>query len=505
MRTLIRGACVLTLDPARPVIPDGAVLVEGDRIVGVDTCEALRRSPGIEQEWGTDDTWVLPGFVNAHYHHDRVFSMGVPDAPLELWLLRGSGLEAPAPEVEEEFNYLNTLVSAIQLVRSGVTLTMDMAWPADHRPVIQAYLDLGLDLIYAPALRSQNGYVYGPDEEFLALLPAELRQRVAGQGLGLTGVYKSADPYFETWAELDAEFGDRIQLVVAPDGPEWCSAGELRLAARRAAAAGACLHLHNSESPLERQWALQTRRQTMTGYLAEIGFLGPSVSCGHGVWYSDRDVELLAAQGVVTVHNPSSNLRLGSGIAPVAAYLEAGMTVALGTDGQGLTERSNFLDEMRLAAYLQRIPSAVFPPRDPWSRGLPARTVFEMATVNGARAFRREGIGRLQPGYRADLLLLNAERLGTPYLWPGHDPYAAVLQKAEPDHVDMVISRGRVLLDGGRIVTVDEARVTRELQALYQAIWQKQDGGRQALVRELEPFCFRFFQPWQELPTPTRW
>jgi 5-methylthioadenosine/S-adenosylhomocysteine deaminase len=505
MRTLIHGAKVLTLDPERPVIPEGAVLVEGDRIVGVDTYEMLRRSPGIEQEWGTDDTWVLPGFVNAHYHHDRTFSMGLLDSPLELWLLRGSGLDAPDPEVEEEFNYLNTLVSAIQLVRSGVTLTMDMAWPANHRPVIQAYLDLGLDLIYAPVLRSQNGYVYGSDEEFLATLPAELRQRVAGQGFGLTGIYKSADPYFETWAELNAEFGDRIQLVIAPDGPEWCSETELRQAAQRAAADGACLHLHNTESPLECQWALRTRQQTMTEYLAEIGFLGPNVSSGHGVWYSERDIELLVAHGVVTVHNPSSNLRLGNGIAPVSAYMAAGMTVALGTDGQGLTERSNFLEEMRLAAYLQRIPSAVFPARDPWAPGLPARTVFEMATINGAKAFGRENIGQLKTGYRADLVLLNAKRLAMPYLWPGHDPYAMVLQKAEPDHIDTVISRGRVLLDAGQILTVHEANVTKRLQALYEAIWKKQDGKRQALLRELEPFFFQFFQPWHKQPTPTRW
>jgi cytosine/adenosine deaminase-related metal-dependent hydrolase len=243
----------------------------------------------------------------------------------------------------------------------------------------------------------------------------------------------------------------------------------------------------------------------MTEYLAEIGFLGPNVSCGHGVWYSDHDVELLAASGVTTVHNPSSNLRLASGIAPVSAYLDAGMTVALGTDGQGLTERSSFLDEMRLAAYLQRIPSAVFPARDPWLRGLTARTVFEMATVNGARAFQREGIGRVKPGYRADLLLLNANRLGTPYLWPGHDPYSMVLQKAEPDHFDMVISRGKVLLRGGQIGTVDEARVTQRLLSLYKTIWEKQGGKRQALIRELEPFFYKFFQPWQELPTPTRW
>ncbi len=505
MRTLIRGARVLTLDPERPVILDGAVLVEGDQIIGVDTCEALRQSAGIERELGNDDTWVFPGFVNAHYHHDRVFSMGLPDVPLELWLLRASGLDGPAPEFEDEFNYLNTLVSAIQLVRSGVTMTMDMAWPANHTPVIQAYLDLGLDLIYAPVLRSQNGYVYGSDEEFLAMLPTELRHRVEDQGLGLTGVYNSGDTYFKTRDELLAKFGDRIQLVIAPDGPEWCTEAELRLAAQTAAAEGACLHLHNSESPLERQWALQTRGRTMTEYLAEIGFLGPNVSCGHGVWYGEHDLELLASHGVVTVHNPSSNLRLGNGFAPVSAYQAAGMIVALGTDGQGLTERSNFLDEMRLAAYIQRTPSAVFPARDPWSRGLSARTVFEMATVNGARAFRRQGIGRLQPGYRADMVLLNSKRLATPYLWPGHDPYAAVLQKAEPDHIDMVISRGRVLLDAGKIVTVDEAVLTQKLQSLYQTIWEKHDDQRQALIRELEPYFFRFFQPWQQLSTPTRW
>jgi 5-methylthioadenosine/S-adenosylhomocysteine deaminase len=185
------------------------------------------------------------------------------------------------------------------------------------------------------------------------------------------------------------------------------------------------------------------------------------------------------------------------------------MTIALGTDGEGLTDRSSFLDEMRLAAYLQRIPSAVFPAPDPWTRGLSAGTVFEMATVNGAKAFRREGIGRLKSGYRADMLLLNAQRMAEPYLWPGHDPYAAVLQKAQPDHFDMVIGRGRVLLDKGRIATVDEETVTRKLQSIYDTIWKKQDGQRQGLVRELEPYFFAFFKPWQKepmaFPTPARW
>lgn len=189
MRTLIRGSQVLTMDPGRMAIQNGAVLMEGERIVAVDTWDALRNSPGIEHEWGDDNTWILPGFVCAHYHHDRVFSMGSVDAPLELWLLMASGLDAPPPELEDEYNYLNTLISAIQLVRSGVTTTMDMAWPNKHNPVVQAYLDLGLDLIYAPAMRSQDGYVYESDEKFIATLPQDLRKRIDGQGLGLTGIY----------------------------------------------------------------------------------------------------------------------------------------------------------------------------------------------------------------------------------------------------------------------------------------------------------------------------
>lgn len=112
MRTLIRDSHVLTLDPRQSAIANGGVLIEGERIIAVDTVDALTKSPGIERELGTDDTWIMPGFVNAHYHHDRVFSMGSVDCPLELWLLRGSGLDGPSPEEADNFNYLNTMVSA---------------------------------------------------------------------------------------------------------------------------------------------------------------------------------------------------------------------------------------------------------------------------------------------------------------------------------------------------------------------------------------------------------
>lgn len=498
MSILLRGAQVLTLDPQMPVLKDGAVLIEGKFISAIASYDTLRRTDGIEQELGDASAWIMPGFVNAHYHNWRTFSMGATaDAPLELFLLHLSGLEFP-PEITAEFAYFNTLVSAIQLVRSGVTLTLDMSASLQHPDIIRAYLDLGLDLVYAPTTRTQLGYVYTDDETFLGTLPISLRQQIAGKGLGLTGSYQRPEAYWQMWLELQAEFGDRIQLILAPDGPEWCSEAELKLWCERAQQQQTCLHLHNSESPMEMQWALKTRQQTMTEYLAEIGFLSANVSCGHGVWYSDHDIEWMVQSGATTVHCPSSNLRLANGIAPVADYLAAGMNVALGTDGQGLADDSDFLTEMRLAALLQRTPGL-------HSKGLQPWTVFEMATVNGARAFQRQQMGALKPGNLANLVVLDAQQMGYPYLWQGYDPYQAVLQRAQPADVKTVISRGRVILQDGKITTVDEAAVVSQLRSLYDVLWKAQTGERRQLITALEPYVRQFFEQWHDLGVPPRY
>lgn len=497
-RYLVRAAKVLTLDPQQPVIDDGAVLVTGASITRVGRYADLKSAAPGARELGGPSFWLLPGFVNAHYHNWRTFSMGAtPDGPLERFMLRMSGFEIPT-ELEAEFSRLNTLVSAIQLVRSGVACTMDMPLTAQHRPILDAYRALGLDLIYAPTIRTQLGYVYADDDAFLATLPATLRSRIHGRGLGLTGGYLDPETYWRDWQALKAEFGADIQFVIAPDGPEWCSEAQLRQWRTRAEAEGACLHLHNSESPMEMQWAVQTRGQTMTEYLGAIGFLGPMVSCGHGVWYSQHDTDLLARAGATTVHCPSSNLRLSNGIAPVADYLAGGMNVAIGTDGQGFSDTSDYLEELRLADLLQRTPG-------PATRALPAQRLLHMATTGGARAFGRSDTGPLVAGNVAHLTLLDAKAMTHPYAWPGHDPHAVVLQRARAAHVDTVISRGRVLLEGGRITTVDESAVETALGALYEAIWKAQSHERRALLDELEPHVMTFYDGWTQTGLPARY
>ncbi len=497
-RFLVRAAKVLTLDPRQPVIDDGAVLVAGESITHVGPYAELRDAAAGACEIGGPSFWLMPGFVNAHYHNWRTFSMGAtPDGPLERFMLHMSGFEIPAA-LEAEFSYLNTLVSAIQLVRSGVACTMDMPLTANHRPILDAYEALGIDLIYAPTIRTQLGYVYADDDSFLATLPADLRARVDGRGLGLTGGYLDPEQYWREWLELKAERGARVQFVIAPDGPEWCSEEQLKSWRVRADREGACLHLHNSESPMEMQWALTTRGQTMTEYLAGIGFLGPMVSCGHGVWYSQHDIELLAAAGATTVHCPSSNLRLSNGIAPAADYLAGGMNVAIGTDGQGFSDTSDYLEELRLVDLLQRTPG-------PATRALPARTILQMATSNGARAFGRTGTGSLAAGNTANLTLLDAGAMTRPYAWPGHDPHATILQRARAAHVDTVVSRGRILLEGGRIVTLDEDEAEQRLRALYEAIWAAQSPERRTILDALEPHVMGFYDAWAGTDLPPRY
>jgi len=177
---LIRGAIVISGVPGEAPLRDAAVLVEAERIAAVGPWTTMRSAAPAARVLGGEGHWVLPAFVNAHYHNWRTFSMGAtPDLPLEPFMLRASGFEVP-PDLEAEFSRLNTLVSAIQLVRSGVALTIDMPLSSNHRPVLDAYRMLGLDVVYAPTLRTQNGFVYDDDARFLASLPMELRARIEG-------------------------------------------------------------------------------------------------------------------------------------------------------------------------------------------------------------------------------------------------------------------------------------------------------------------------------------
>ena len=219
-------------------------------------------------------------------------------------------------------------------------------------------------------------------------------------------------------------------------------------------------------------------------HLAGLDFLGPDVVCAHSVWLTERDMDLYAGTGVVAVHNPASNLRLFSGIAPVREMLARQVAVAIGGDGLSFGDDNDLLSDLRLAGQLQRTPGIS-------ADGISARALFEMATMTGARAVGMGGeVGELAPGRRADLVLVRKKRIFEPYFHPGIPVEEALLARGRGDDVDVVMIGGRIVVEGGRTVLVDQERLAEAVRADVGSEFAESPlPTDDTLVREIEPYA----------------
>ncbi len=504
-RTLVRAGWVIPV--AAAPIENGAVLVEGDRIIAVDRAEAFEGTPGISRELGNAQAWLLPGFVNSHYHSGRSFQLGYSDEPGDIGLVRTFSFAGFTDlETAREFAYLDTLNSACQLMRSGVTTTLDMAWGGrksgvGHEYAISAYRDLGLAVIFAPIARDRGALVYGEDEDFLATLPEDLATRVRAARLGQSGKITAAE-YQVEWQDLHDRFddGDLIRLIAALDGVIWSSDGLTKAIGQWAAAHRIPIHLHHAESKLEVDWALATLGRTTTAHLSALGVLTPLTSLAHGIWVSDEDMRLCAEAGVSIAHTPTSDLRWYAGIAPVVDWLKAGVNVCLGIDADGFSDANDFLQEMRVASLLQRVPGLLDWP------GLSPETVLRTGTLNGARCFGLDGrVGTLEPGKRADLVLIAGDQVRGRLVNPLAEVQEVLVRRARAEHVQCVMVGGRVVLKDGSVVNVNEKQIVEKTRRLYDELWANQDEARAQLINELIVYVHRYFKLWQVNSLPTRY
>ncbi|MGH1441129.1 MAG: amidohydrolase family protein [Cellvibrionaceae bacterium] len=451
---LVRGHWVIAGPNNNDIYYDGAVVIAGDIIVDVGNYKDLKLKFPTIKEKGSNKHIVIPGLINTHHHSFGLpFSLhGVADTTLELWLQNIRGITNLPP-------ILSAQLSATRLLQSGVTAVIDMCGLSGHvdsvnqvvRDKLAGYDKTGIRTILAPGIRTKGFLVYGDkqDQNFIDTLPNNLqeiaRHLLPGRNCITTTQYFDL---FEQWHQhiqtkplLDVWFG--------PPGAHWVDGDILQEMAKIAESNNLGMQTHASESKIEYLESLRTRGHSSIEYLYKLGVLSPRFSIAHGVWANASDIAMLAETGSHLSHNPSSNLRLQCGIAPINNLLNAKVSTTLGMDAMTINDDDDFFSEMRLALRLQHQP-------DNKESTLSPQTVFSMATRTAADLINQKNkLGELRPGAKADLVLLNSERILWPWVAPDINPIDLIVLRAKSQDVDTVIIAGNTVLKKGQPTQFD--------------------------------------------------
>ena len=432
MATLaIRHAELLvTMDGERREIRDGAMLVDGHRIVQVGPSASVPAQA--DRVIDLSGHIVIPGLVNTHHHMYQSLTRAIAaaqDAELFGWLRALYPIWAGlTPEMIE----VSTLSAMAELLLSGCTTSSDhlYLYPNGCR----------LDHSIEPAARigmrfhaSRGSMSVGVSRG--GLPPDSLVEDEAS-------ILRDTQRLIETYH--DPEPGAMLRVVVAPCSPFSVSRDLMRESAALARHYGVSMHTHLAENALDVAYSRERFGMSPAEYVQDLGWVGPDVWHAHCVQLDAAGIELFARSGTGVAHCPCSNMRLASGIAPIRAMRDAGVAVGLGVDGSASNDSGQMLGEVRQALLLQRVGSG--------PGAMSAREALEIATLGGARVLGRDDIGALRPGMAADFVAFDLRRPGLAGAL--HDPLAALVF-CQPGEVAYSVIHGRVVVDGGRLTTVD--------------------------------------------------
>ena len=423
---LIRNATILTMNDRLDIV-DGAVGVADGRIVSV--------GPEPDRRWDTvinaGGAYLLPGFIQTHVHLCQTLFRGfADDMPLLEWLQkRVWPLEAAHTPATLR---AATRVAACELLRSGTTTVLTMETVHDTDVVFETLAETGLRATVGKCMMDSADSA-----------PARLREETR----------RSIDESLALRKRWDGASEGRLRAAFAPRFAVSCSRELLEAVADLSAGQQALVHTHASESRDE----IEVVRRLSGGlsnleYLAATRLATPLLCTAHCVWVTDSEQAMLAERDVKVMHCPGSNLKLGSGVAPVAEMRRRGICVSLGADGAACNNRLDMFDEMRLAATLQAVKEV--------PGALTARDVLWMATREGARTLGLDReIGSIEEGKRADLILVDRDR---PHLAPDVDPWTTLVYATRGTDIRMTMVDGRALVRDGELTGMDEVGTARE-------------------------------------------
>ncbi len=450
MKTLIRNALLVTMNRQNDVIENGSIVIDRNKLVYVGPTQWMPPGP-FDKTIEGDRRIAMPGMVNAHCHSPANLVRGMlPSKPLEIWR---AYYRASLRDMRDEDFYASALLGGMEMLKNGATTVLDHFFGNQAcrfmgaGAAIQAMRDLGLRHVISLTLSDKNYEETIPLGETASHVTEEIQRMSASEA-------KATKAWLDDCEEFIDTFHDPNRLTSCCPGPsavQRCSDELLRGAADIAHKRKLPMHIHLAETKAQAVMGKRLYGTSLLQHLASLGVLGPSLSLAHSVWIEPADIELFAKSGATPVHNPASNLRIGSGLAPVRDFLSAGVHVALGSDGAASNDGQNMFDALRLVALIHNQAGTDF---NYWVKPSQA---LAMVTRNGARAFGLDA-GELAPGKMADLLLL---RRDTAAFTPMNDVMSQLAFCENGSSVDTVIVNGEIVVEDGRLKKLDEMEVLR--------------------------------------------
>ncbi|MGI5825485.1 MAG: amidohydrolase family protein [Bacillota bacterium] len=457
---LIKNGYILTLDKKDTVFEQGDVLIKDNKIVEI--AQNIEVDTDYREEIiDAGGKIVMPGLINCHAHSDSNLFKGYFDnLPLDIWMVNAIPLKHYGP-LSNRLVYLRTLLGAIEMLKSGVTCVQDdpseFPFPTikGFGYILNAYKDIGMRASVTCHMADRCEADKLPF--YRELLPADLLAELEDIApKGFDDMMKFYEDYADEWHM--AENG-MYQVVAAPSCPHRCTDDFLLAVHEFAQRRGIQTNIH----------ALETKSQAVVGpefyngrtlieHCDDLGILTDRMTIIHGVWTRESEMEILAARGTSVAHNPVSNLKLGSGIAPLRKLLNAGVNVGLGTDGTSSNDSQNLFEVVKMAGLLHKV---TMPDYNQWPN---ADEIIRLATNGSARACGREKeIGSLEVGKKADITILATDTVNfTPLI----NVKNQLVYCENGESVDTVLVDGKVVVRNHEVVNINEKEVLHEIHAL---------------------------------------
>ena len=455
---LIKNArYLITMNPERMIVKDGAVAVEGNRIIDYGKTAEIEKRHRSDNVIDARNKIVMPGFINVHTHSGSAINRGIcedlPNVLSTIFLPLGAKQSKEDKALIAKAALLDDIKFGCTTVEDDLTLAQNVM-ETGLRGVLNVRVS-DVDTA-SKAYAERLEYSYDP-EKGRRLLEDGLRS-------------------IEKWSKQP-----RINCSLGPHGPDYCSK-ELLLRVREEADRHSLpVTIHLAQNAVELQQVRSLTSLTPVEYLQEIGFLGPDVYAAHCMYVTMKDIQILKQTGVSICHSPYNMARLYGVTAPLLEWLDLGIPVGLCTDGAGT---GDLLDVARVALTLQRARAGWMYPHYAVSGGLPISPykVLEMMTIDGARVLGLDKeVGSIEKGKKADIILFDALK---PHLTPMIDPVGSMVHYGYGSDVDTSLVDGEVIMEGRRLVNVDEVKVLEEAQEAGERTYHKfQDGFKEHMER----------------------